>query len=68
MRNSKIQVQNKIQTLRKSYALLNKVYTHREHINISNYNNHKNNNRNKYIYKKMKERKEKKNYKHLFET
>ena len=36
--NSKIQVQNKIQTLRKSYTFLNKVWTHRGHINNNNNN------------------------------
>ena len=34
MKNSKIQVQNKTQTLRKSYTFLNKVCTRRGHINI----------------------------------
>ena len=34
IKNSKIQVQNKTQTLRKSYTFLNKVCTRRGHINI----------------------------------
>ena len=59
MKNSKIQIQNKTQTLRKSYSFLNKVCTRREHININNNNNNNNtttttnnnNNKNKYIKK-----------------
>ena len=50
MKNSKIQIQNKTQTLRKSYSFLNKVCTRREHINMNN-NNNNNNNKNKYIKK-----------------
>ena len=46
IKNSKIQTQNKIQTLRKSYSFLNKVCTRREYININNYNNSNNNNNN----------------------
>ena len=38
IKNSKIQVQNKTQTLRKSYTFLSKVCTRREHVNINNYN------------------------------
>ena len=52
-KNSKIQVQNKTQTLRKSYTFLNRVCTRREHININNYNNYNNN-------KKINQRKRKK--------
>ena len=46
IKNSKIQVQNKAQTLRKSYTFLNKVCTCRGHININNNNNNDNNNNN----------------------
>ena len=46
IKNSKIQVQNKTQTLRKSYTFLNKVCTRRGHININNNNNDNNNNDN----------------------
>ena len=46
IKNSKIQVQNKTQTLRKSYTFLNKVCTHRGHININNNNNDNDNNDN----------------------
>ena len=60
IKNSKIQVQNKTQALRKSYAFLNKACTCRGHININNNNNdnnndnNNNNNNNKiYIYKKV---------------
>ena len=56
-KNPKIQVQNKTQTLRKSYTFLNRVCTRREHININDYNNYNNNNENKL---KKKERKKKK--------
>ena len=52
-KNSKIQVQNKTQTLRKSYTFLNRVCTRREHININIYNNYNNN-------KKINQRKRKK--------
>ena len=45
-KNSEIQIQNKTQTLRKSYTFL-RVCTRREHININNYNNHNNDNNNK---------------------
>ena len=63
IKSSKIQVQNKTQTLRKSYTFLNKVCTRRGHININNNNNdnndNNNNNNKKYIYKiKLEERKE----------
>ena len=68
IKNSKIQLQNKTQTLRKSYTSLTQSYT--------NLNNNNNNNididNNIYIYKtKLKERRErerKKNYGHIFET
>ena len=53
-KNSKIQIQNKTQTLRKSYTFLNRFCTRRGHININNYNNY-NNNKNE--LKKKKERK-----------
>ena len=46
-KKSKIEVQNKTQTLRKSHTFLNSVCTRREHINISNYNNYNNNNNEK---------------------
>ena len=39
IKSSKIQVQNKTQTLRKSYTFLNKVLTRRGHKNINNNNN-----------------------------
>ena len=42
-KNSKIQVQNKTQTLRKSYTFLNRVCILRGHININNYNSYNNN-------------------------
>ena len=68
IKNSKIQLQNKTQTLRKSYTFLNKVCTRRGHININNNNNNNNidnnnnnNNNNIYIYiyiYKLKERRE----------
>ena len=45
IKNSKTQVQNKTETLKKSYAFLSKVCTLREHINIKN--NTKNKNKNK---------------------
>ena len=71
IKNSKIQLQNKTQTLRKSYTSLTQSYT-----NLNNNNNNNNNNididNNIYIYKtKLKERRErerKKNYGHIFET
>ena len=44
IKNSKIQLQNKTQTLRKSYTFLHKVCTRRGHININNNNNNNNNN------------------------
>ena len=44
IKNSKIQLQNKTQTLRKSYMFLNKVCTRRGHININSNNNNNNNN------------------------
>ena len=54
IKNSKIQVQNKTQTLRKSYTFLNKVCTRRGYININNNDNNNNNNNidnnNNYIY------------------
>ena len=55
IKKSKIQVQNKTQTLRKSYTFLNKVCTRRGHININNNNNNhdndsNNNNNNNKIY------------------
>ena len=78
IKNSKIQVQNKTQTLRKSQTFLKKVCTHRGHINISNNNDNDNNNNNennnnKIYIKKMKERKERerkreKNCRHIFEA
>ena len=71
IKNSKIQVKNKAQTLRKSYTFPNKFCTRREHINISNYNNYNNNNNKKYIKKRKKEKRERereKNYKHTFEA
>ena len=84
IKNSKIQVQNKTQALRKSYAFLNKACTCRGHININNNNNDNNNGNNNnnnnnsnnkiyiYIYKKVerqkKERKREKNYRHIFEA
>ena len=46
IKNSKIQLQNKTQTLRKSYMFLNKVCTRRGHININSNNNNNNNNNN----------------------
>ena len=74
IKNSKTQVQNKTQTLRKSHTFLSKVCTRRAHININNNNNannnnndninnnnnNNNNNKNKNIYikKKLKKRKE----------
>ena len=69
---SKIQVQHKTQTLRKSYTFLSKACTLREHININTTtanNNNNNNNNNKtnnqtnniyiyiYIMKEIEERK-----------
>ena len=78
IKSSKIQVQNKTQTLRKSYTFLNKVCTRRGYMNINNNNNDNNDNkiRRKYIYKiKLEERKErerekknKKKYRHIFEA
>ena len=53
IKNSKIQLQNKTQTLRKSYAFLNKVCTRTGHINMNNNNNNNNNidnNNNIYTY------------------
>ena len=54
IKNSKIQVQNKTQTLRKSYTFLNKVFTRRGHIDIdnndNNNDNNNNNDKNNYIY------------------
>ena len=44
IKNSKIKVQNKTHTLRKSYLFLNKVCTCRGHININNNDNNNNNN------------------------
>ena len=58
IKNSKIQVQNKTQTLRKSYTFLNRVCTRREHININDYNNYNNNSKNKFKKKRKKEKKE----------
>ena len=46
LKNSKIQLQNNTQTLRKSYTFLNKVCTCRGHMNINNNNNNGNNNNN----------------------
>ena len=43
IKNSKIQVQNKTQTLRKSYTFLSKVCIRRGHTNINNNNNNNNN-------------------------
>ena len=61
IKNSKIQVQNKTQTLRKPYTFLNRVCTRRGHININNNNNDNNNdNNNTYIYKKIKNLKKRK--------
>ena len=34
-----MQIQNKTQTLKKSYTFFNRVCTRREYININNYNN-----------------------------
>ena len=45
-KNSEIQIQNKTQTLRKSYTFLNRVCARREHININYYKNNNNNNNN----------------------
>ena len=45
-KNSKIQVQNKAQTLNKSYSFLSKACTRREHININSNNDNNNNNNN----------------------
>ena len=64
IKNSKIQVQNKTQTLRKSF--LSKVCTRRGHININNNNDDNNDNIMIiliiyiyiYIYIKLKKRKE----------
>ena len=42
IKNSKIQVQNKTQTLMKSYTFLSKAWTHGEHINIKKTNKQKN--------------------------
>ena len=42
IKNSKIHLQNKTQTFRKSYKFLNKVCTRRGHININNNNNNNN--------------------------
>ena len=50
IKNSKIQLQNKTQTFRKSYAFLNKVCTRRGHININNNNNDNNIDNNNKIY------------------
>ena len=44
IKNSKTQLQNKTQTLRKSYTFLNKVCTRGGHININKNNNNNNNN------------------------
>ena len=43
IKNSKTQLQNKTQTLRKSYTFLNKVCTRGGHININKNNNNNNN-------------------------
>ena len=59
-KNSKIKLQNKTQTLTKSYTFLNRVCTRREHININNYNNYNNSNNKKKINKKNKIKKRKK--------
>ena len=53
IKNSKIQVQNKAQILRKSYMFLNKVCTRRGYININNNNINNNNNNNFNINKKI---------------
>ena len=60
-KNSKIQVQNKTQTLRKPQMFLNKVCTCTGHININNNNdddddnnNNNNNNNNNKIYRNNK--------------
>ena len=62
IKNSKIQVQSKTQTLRKSYTFLSKDCKRRGHININNNNNNGNNNNSNnnkiYIYIKLKKRKE----------
>ena len=51
IKKSKIQLQNKTQTLRKSYMFLNKVCQRRGHININNNNNNNiDNNINNKIY------------------
>ena len=82
IKKSKIQVQNKTQTLRKPYTFLNKVSTSTRGINVNNNNNNNdddnnnnknsnnNNNNHKLYRKKLKVRKEreKKNYKHIFEA
>ena len=50
-----MQIQNKIQTSRKSYTFLKKACARREHANGNNDNNNDNNNKRKifiYIYKK----------------
>ena len=49
IKNSKIQLQNKAQTLRKSYTSLTQSYT-----NLNNNNNIDNDNNNNYIYIKNK--------------
>ena len=54
IKSFKIQVQNKTQTLRKSYTFLNKVCTRRGHMNINNNNNDNNDNNNNKIYIKNK--------------
>ena len=48
-----MQVQNKTQTLRKSYTFLSKACTRGEHIKINN-NNNNNNNNNKQTNKQIK--------------
>ena len=53
IKNSKIQVQNKAQILRKFYMFLNKVCTRRGYININNNNINNNNNNNFNINKKI---------------
>ena len=73
IKSSKIQLQNKTETLRKSYTFLNKVCTRRGHININNNNNNndidKNDNNNIYIkIEKEKRREREKNYRHIFEA
>ena len=60
IKNSKIQVQNKTQTLRKSYTFFSKACTRRGHININNNNNDNNNNDNNNIYIKNKKFKKEK--------